>query len=248
MKRKKYKVTAVKVWVIGLIAFILIVGVPFLINESYKVGKGYVTVWTGAEFLSYYGTIIGAASTITALVFTISFTRKQILYGKYVQSEMDKWRKIEELFDTVLELAQPMNYPAMYIAALLNQSIENCSEFTENIYRLFTTLDRIKGTIDEKDEAKVQLLLVRMYELTEAISPLANDYSLLIFDAVKVKNKSSGSELSKQVLNKQKRLEHTAEILREQKYLPIIQLKKKCFTEIYAEIDQDASQIIRIVK
>ena len=37
-------------------ALIAVVGVPFAINELYKLDKGYITVWTGPEFLAYYGT------------------------------------------------------------------------------------------------------------------------------------------------------------------------------------------------
>lgn len=44
---------------------ILVSGViPIIINESYKNGKGYITVWTGADVLSFYGALIGAVGTI----------------------------------------------------------------------------------------------------------------------------------------------------------------------------------------
>lgn len=38
--------------------------IPIVINESYKSGKGYITVWTGADVLSFYGALIGAVGTI----------------------------------------------------------------------------------------------------------------------------------------------------------------------------------------
>lgn len=56
-------------------AILLVVLPPVVINEAYKKGEGYITVWTGSEFLAYYGTILGAVSTIIALVGTIVFTR-----------------------------------------------------------------------------------------------------------------------------------------------------------------------------
>lgn len=52
------------------------VAVPIIINELYKTGKGYVTVWNGADVLSYYGSLLGAIATIVALICTINFTIK----------------------------------------------------------------------------------------------------------------------------------------------------------------------------
>ena len=78
-------------------ALIAVVGVPFAINELYKLDKGYITVWTGPELLAYYGTIVGAAATIIALVGTILFTRRQIQYEQFVQAQTTKWKKIEEV-------------------------------------------------------------------------------------------------------------------------------------------------------
>lgn len=52
------------------------VAVPIIINELYKTGKGYITVWNGADVLSYYGSLLGAVATIVALICTINFTIK----------------------------------------------------------------------------------------------------------------------------------------------------------------------------
>ena len=37
----------------------LIIGIPVIINECYKVG-GYITLWNAEDVLSYYGAIIAA--------------------------------------------------------------------------------------------------------------------------------------------------------------------------------------------
>lgn len=49
-----------------LICFILlfIIVVPFIINEAYKVGKGYITVWDGNDVLAYFGTVTSAVGAI----------------------------------------------------------------------------------------------------------------------------------------------------------------------------------------
>lgn len=47
-----------------IVSVFFIVGIPILINESYKNGQGYITMWNAADVLSYYGNILGSAATI----------------------------------------------------------------------------------------------------------------------------------------------------------------------------------------
>lgn len=48
---------------IGFIVLYVLI-IPFIINQSYKAGKGYITVWTGADYLSYIAEATGAIGTI----------------------------------------------------------------------------------------------------------------------------------------------------------------------------------------
>lgn len=41
-----------------------IIGVPIVINELYLQNKGYMTVWEGADVLSFYGAALGSVGTI----------------------------------------------------------------------------------------------------------------------------------------------------------------------------------------
>lgn len=52
------------IWIAIVIVLIAIIAVPIIINESYKTGQGYVTVWNGSDMLSYYGAVLGAVGTI----------------------------------------------------------------------------------------------------------------------------------------------------------------------------------------
>ena len=47
-----------------IVVLIAIIAIPIIINESYKTGRGYVTVWNGSAMLSYYGSVLGAVGTI----------------------------------------------------------------------------------------------------------------------------------------------------------------------------------------
>lgn len=51
-----------KMW-IWIIMLILIVIMPLIINETYKVNKGYITLWSPEDVLSYYGSILAFIST-----------------------------------------------------------------------------------------------------------------------------------------------------------------------------------------
>lgn len=98
-------------WMVALliaIVAVLTIGIPFAINEAYKVGDGYVTMWGAESVLDYYGAILGVTANITVLAFTIWFTRKQIQRSAYLKSETDKWDKIESTIGSILSEINPM--------------------------------------------------------------------------------------------------------------------------------------------
>lgn len=70
MKRiSKYKLLII-------ILFCLVLIGPVIINESYKVNKGYLTLWNAADVLSYYGTIIASLIGIAGVYFTVCISNK----------------------------------------------------------------------------------------------------------------------------------------------------------------------------
>jgi|GEM_PF-3125927 len=48
------------VWIFGLV---IILSVPFIINECYKTGTGYQTLWDAKDVLSFYGSFLAFAGT-----------------------------------------------------------------------------------------------------------------------------------------------------------------------------------------
>ena len=48
----------------GAVILIIVVAIPFIINQMYLVDEGYVTVWDGADVLAFYGAILGAIGTV----------------------------------------------------------------------------------------------------------------------------------------------------------------------------------------
>lgn len=91
-----------------LFIIFLIVGIPLLINESYKLGCGYITVWSGEDVLGYYGSVLGSIIAVATLTITIIFTRKQIQRESYLTNENNKWSKIESVFADILDGINPI--------------------------------------------------------------------------------------------------------------------------------------------
>lgn len=100
-----------KLLFVGILLFVItffIVGIPLIINESYKSGYGYITVWDGGSVLEYYGSIFGSAIAVATIVITIIFTRKQIKSERYLSNESYKWSKIESIFANILDAINPI--------------------------------------------------------------------------------------------------------------------------------------------
>ncbi|MBE6845184.1 MAG: hypothetical protein E7508_05635 [Ruminococcus sp.] len=66
------------VFIISIVTLLLIlVIIPIIINELYKIGKGYTTVWSGADMLSYYGSIVASVGGILGVFFSIKYAQKE---------------------------------------------------------------------------------------------------------------------------------------------------------------------------
>lgn len=74
------KEKSIKNWIfwfaVIIVCIILIIAIPIIINESYKMNKGYITLWDASDVLSYYAVILSGIITIVALIVTICFTSK----------------------------------------------------------------------------------------------------------------------------------------------------------------------------
>lgn len=64
-------------YLLSIFVFILLTfGIPIIINELYKVGEGYYTLWDASDVLSFYAVVLSGLITIGALIVTIYFSRK----------------------------------------------------------------------------------------------------------------------------------------------------------------------------
>lgn len=160
-------------------ALFLIVGVPIIINELYK-RPGYVTMWSAADMLGYYGTLLGAFVGIATLVMTIWFTRCQIQRESYLQSEKEKWDEIRNIFAYILDSINPLKallgvFPdssdPMELAVFLKKYQINCR----------TSTDKLKAYLSKKDEAKVSKFILSIETSSKKYYEAANQATDVFF-------------------------------------------------------------------
>lgn len=60
-----------------VILFVFIFIIPIVINELYKTGKGYKTIWNGADVLSYYGSVLSSIGGILGVFFSIRYAQRE---------------------------------------------------------------------------------------------------------------------------------------------------------------------------
>ena len=90
------KVAIVIIIVLGTPFFLI--GIPLIINMSYKCGTVIITTeWDASDVLAYYGTLLATTTTVVALVGTIQFTRKQIQHDQFLEKTEQNGKKLSQL-------------------------------------------------------------------------------------------------------------------------------------------------------
>lgn len=167
------KVKAVKILFIIVAGIILIAGVPVAINEAYKANTGYLTLWTAADVLSYYGTILGAATTIGALIATILFTKRQIQRQSYIDLQEKKWDKIDALVSDALETIHPSRMNEILANAIWKDKGEVISDLHLYIHRLHLAQDSLIGNISSEDYKEIKAVVDGILNAAQQYSDIA---------------------------------------------------------------------------
>lgn len=66
----------IKWCLLGLGVVATLIGVPILINECYKIGAGYITVWNADDVLAYYGAVVAALMGVLGVYLTVYIANK----------------------------------------------------------------------------------------------------------------------------------------------------------------------------
>jgi uncharacterized membrane protein len=169
------KKSQIKWVIIGLVAVIIfVIGVPIIINECYKINSGYMTMWSAADVLSYYGTILGVLVAAATITVTISFTQKQIQRESVLKTETEKWAKIAEIFATALDTINPIR--PLVEAMDTGMTNPTAAIMTYQKYQMCckTAMDRLIAFLGGADYPKVKKLIDSVNRSTEEFSQICD--------------------------------------------------------------------------
>lgn len=112
-------------WWIWLIIVVVALIIPIIINELYKTGKGYVTLWGASDVLAFYGSFLSFIGTI--------------ILG--VVAMYQSW-KANYLSERLLTLEEEKNIPIVDILEIMDEP----QNLTINTYR-----NALRITLNETD-------------------------------------------------------------------------------------------------
>lgn len=256
-----------------VLAALLTLGIPILINESYKHG-GYITMWEAADVLSYYGAVLGSLIAVGTLAATILFTRKQIQRESYLTDRKATWAKIENIFAATLKEINPIlpmkesiemsqTEPIKSIMAFQRYQI-SCQTATDELIAYLTHLDypKVKALIDQIIAASKQFCQIADEEIAIYRKLVSFNGRTVAQQAIDMERKYPGSFQAD-------KLSFCRELLRdtdsfsyevfsqdigqmnekliaayENTYRPLLALKRTTFEEIDNEVQKEANRIL----
>ena len=255
MKRKV--LCFVSVSLIGIVIFgILIFAVPVIINELYKENTGYITLWGAKEVLAYYGIILGCLSNAIVSIYvvrkTIRNTRSQILYEKEVETEKDKWKKVEQIIDDTLRLLEPSQYILVNIDVSQPEQVYKVSnDLTAATAKMKTSVDWIKAYVRPEEYVWIESLVELILPIIDKETTLCNELSQLYLqaekDAIQAKlNKATGENVDEQeqfekkqvFLDNTLRIKSTFAALQQNEYQDLLNFRREVFIHIYEGISK----------
>lgn len=203
-------------------ALFLIAGVPIIINELYK-RPGYVTMWSAADMLGYYGTILGAVATIGALAGTIWFTKKQVQRESYLHREKERWNQIESMFSYILDIINPLKVVKETTGISQN---ERRIQVAKNQLLYMTEINRLYIELSANDASKVKELLASIQRCTDEINKSMEKLA-----------KNGDQATTKQV-------EEKLTYIYTGIYSLLVYKKIELFSQIYTDIQKEADNIL----
>ena len=268
------KVGKALLWVVVGIFFVVIV--PVLINEAYKRGPGYVTMWGAKEVLGYYGTILGACVTAAGLVVTIRFTKSQLQRDAFLESETEKWGRIENVVGSILDEINPTPTMKQEFDTGLIEPSEAIHTLQKYQLNCLTATDQLMAHINNVDYTKIKDLINhisdvanKLYEASQKkVAQYQKQQQLkereVALELLSIEKKSPGTLPKKEMVECQAAIDQTDDTHREDvmnamiqinkelvgiyetEYRALLQLKGTTFEAIRVQIQQNADKILRL--
>lgn len=258
----------------GILGLFLVVGIPIIINECYKVGRGYITLWQANDVLAYYGSIVGGLVAVSSLIITISFTRKQILYERYLENEKEKWGKIDSIILDILFKINPIQMAELTMDNGMTDPQKAIFELQKYALICKTATDRLTPYLNIVDYPKVEMLVCKIQEFStefydisqKRIAAYDDLKKLQMYDlAAKIlenENRCPGTLSPEEIAKYSKMIEDTGDITLQQielklqessnelvksyenQYRSLLQFKGQTFEMINKDMQQNADRML----
>lgn len=164
-----------KIIVIFLLMIILVIGIPLLINESYKIG-GYITKWEPADVLSYYGTVLGSLISVVVLAATIIFTRKQIRYDQYVKALSEKWSSVDSIITKTIENILPLQVTQTVYSDIGYEHVgDTINKLQCHTMNMKMSLDMLNCHLNPPEGERISALVEEIIRCMDAVESLTNE-------------------------------------------------------------------------
>ena len=265
-----------RVWLYVLGAIVVASIGPIIINECYKKGAGYVTMWDAKDMLNYYGMIVGSAVTMAGLVVTIQFTRKQIRRESFLKSEGDKWANAETVVSNILNEISPIPTlkhimsvgfiePGTAINSLQKYQM-TCRLATDQLCAYLNTEDLsiIKGLVDQIADVAEKFVQVCQEEVDQSSKLHDLQSRKIALELISIEEQHPGSLSAEEILRHQETIKNTnnidfddvkttlgglnGEIIRiyEIDFRSLLQLKGAAFETINTQMRKRADAILSL--
>lgn len=115
-----------------VILVISVVGGPIIINELYKFGNGYLTLWDASDVFLYYGTVLSAIGTITLGIIAVYQTKNaNNISERLLQLEESRQRPQIDIRMITKETLKTYKKEE-----LLNSYLHNCHTYVDDMCNL----------------------------------------------------------------------------------------------------------------
>lgn len=248
MKRAK----RIAILLLAMVLFVIVI--PIIINETYKYGAlhgGYVTEWDAADVLSYYGMLLGTATTAIALIGTIQFTRKQIQRNQFLENNRRKWEKVESIITQALLDVSPLN---MLNDCAMDMNISPIANLHAIISKLQsyaatakTSLDMISCYIDPVEYTYVADYVKELHNAIQQFCEI--EYALESqYANLRIISMANGGNIPDAAIlycsNQTSEIIKKIPVAHDETYRRLLNMKREVFNKIYADIEIQANQIL----
>lgn len=219
----------------------IVIGIPLLINELYKCNVGYITMWSAADALSYYGNILNGCITTGTVTATILFTYWQIKRDRYLEKNLSTWKQVDDIITNALIDISPyklihINAAALNKKAVLREWYIAVAEYNLNVT---TALTMLSTHIDLEKETELASYIKLFQEAAIDYLGLGKKLEKLLSEERDKKTQNIECLVSDEMLS----------IVNEMcekynsSYKMLLNEKRKVFETIYQNIEDKANHI-----